>query len=188
MPSAVGYQPTLASEIGSFQERIAATYDGSITSIKAVYVPVVLFAHLDAVTFLSRGLASKGLYPAVDYFQWIDSSMQASTQHYDLAISVRAMLLAHKELQDVIAVLGKEELSLEDQAIVDRSRRMERFLTQPLFVAESFTGQSGQYVSLSDTLAGAQLIMDGKCDHMNEDSFYMKGVLVVELNLLNLKQ
>jgi F-type H+-transporting ATPase subunit beta len=187
IPSAVGYQPTLAAEMASFQERIVATRAGSITSIQAIYVPaddltdpapVVIFGHLDAVTVLSRSLASKGLYPAVDTFmstsKMLSSDVLTGT-HYCTALSVKQVLQRYKELQDVIAILGLDELTDEDRTVVNRARKIERFLSQPFFVAEVFTRISGRYVTLAATVAGFEKIISGECDSISEGSFYLKG-------------
>merc|ERR1719382_2193356 len=187
IPSAVGYQPTLAAEMASFQERIVATRAGSITSIQAIYVPaddltdpapVVIFGHLDAVTVLSRNLASKGLYPAVDTF--MSTSKMLSPEfldktHYCTATSVKQVLQRYKELQDVIAILGLDELTDEDRTVVNRARKIERFLSQPSFVAEVFTRISGRYVSLDATVAGFEKIVSGDCDSLAEGLFYLRG-------------
>jgi len=187
MPSAVGYQPTLASEMGSFQERIVATTAGSITSIQAIYVPaddltdpapVVIFGHLDAVTVLDRGLAAKGIYPAVDPFNSTSKMLDPAflkQEHYCTATDVKQMLQRYKELQDVIAILGLEELSDADRTIVDRARKVERFLSQPFFVAEVFTRIQGRYVSLADTVSGFSQIVNGELDVYSEGAFYLKG-------------
>jgi F-type H+-transporting ATPase subunit beta len=190
IPSAVGYQPTLAAEMASFQERIVATRAGSITSIQAIYVPaddltdpapVVIFGHLDAVTVLSRSLASKGLYPAVDTFmstsKMLSSDVLTGT-HYCTALSVKQVLQRYKELQDVIAILGLDELTDEDRTVVNRARKIERFLSQPFFVAEVFTRISGRYVTLAATVAGFEKIISGECDSISEGSFYLKGSIV----------
>jgi len=189
MPSAVGYQPTLASEMGSFQERIVATKAGSITSIQAIYVPaddltdpapVVIFGHLDAVTVLSRNLAAKGIYPAVDPFNSTSKMLDPAflkQEHYCTATDVKQMLQRYKELQDVIAILGLEELSDADRTIVDRARKVERFLSQPFFVAEVFTRIQGRYVSLADTVTGFSQIVGGELDVYSEGAFYLKGGL-----------
>ena len=189
MPSAVGYQPTLATEMGGLQERITSTKLGSITSIQAVYVPAddltdpapaTTFAHLDATTVLSRGLASKGIYPAVDPLDSTSTMLQLSivgTAHYELAQSIKETLQRYKELQDIIAILGLDELSPEDRLVVDRARKVERFLSQPFFVAEVFTGMSGVYVTLADTIKGFNAILNGSCDSFNEQSFYLVGNL-----------
>jgi F-type H+-transporting ATPase subunit beta len=187
IPSAVGYQPTLATEIGRFQERITSTQDGSITSIQAVYVPAddltdpapaTTFAHLDATTVLSRNLDSKGIYPAVDPLSSTSTILQpwiVGDQHYECAQRVKQTLQRYKELQDIIAILGLEELSEEDRKIVARARKMERFLSQPFFVAEVFTGSPGIYVKLSDTIQGFQIILRGELDDIPEQAFYLMG-------------
>jgi F-type H+-transporting ATPase subunit beta len=189
MPSAVGYQPTLATEIGSFQERITSTKSGSITSIQAVYVPAddltdpapaTTFAHLDATTVLSRNLASKGIYPAVDPLDSTSTILQpwiVGEKHYECAQRVQQTLQRYKELQDIIAILGLDELSEEDRKLVARARKIERFLSQPFFVAEVFTGSSGVYVQLSDTIRGFEEILKGNLDHLPEQSFYIVGSL-----------
>ncbi|MGL5194409.1 MAG: F0F1 ATP synthase subunit beta [Chroococcales cyanobacterium] len=187
MPSAVGYQPTLATEMGELQERITSTTEGSITSIQAVYVPAddltdpapaTTFAHLDATTVLSRGLASKGIYPAVDPLDSTSTMLQPSVvgaEHYDTARAVQATLQRYKELQDIIAILGLDELSEDDRLTVARARKMERFLSQPFFVAEVFTGSPGKYVKLEDTIKGFQMILSGKLDDLPEQAFYLVG-------------
>jgi len=187
MPSAVGYQPTLATEMGGLQERITSTTDGSITSIQAVYVPAddltdpapaTTFAHLDATTVLSRGLASKGIYPAVDPLASTSTMLQPSivgAEHYDIAQNVKETLQRYKELQDIIAILGIDELSEEDRQTVARARKTERFLSQPFFVAEVFTGSPGKYVSLADTMKGFTMILEGELDDLPEQSFYLVG-------------
>nr|YP_009240378.1 ATP synthase CF1 beta chain [Gymnochlora stellata]BAU62512.1 ATP synthase CF1 beta chain [Gymnochlora stellata] len=187
MPSAVGYQPTLATEMGGLQERITSTKDGSITSIQAVYVPAddltdpaaaTTFAHLDATTVLSRGLASKGIYPAVDPLSSTSTMLQpwiVGDTHYDCAQRVKQTLQRYKELQDIIAILGLEELSEEDKLVVDRARKVERFLSQPFFVAEVFTGLSGKYVGLNETIFGFSKILNGELDSYNEQAFYLVG-------------
>lgn len=187
IPSAVGYQPTLASEMASFQERIVATVKGSITSIQAIYVPaddltdpapVVIFGHLDAVTVLSRSLAAKGIYPAVDPFFSTSKLLNPSylsQDHYCVATDVKQMLQRYKELQDVIAILGLEELSESDRILVDRARKVERFLSQPFYVAEVFTRIGGRYVSLSETVDGFTQIVSGGLDSISEGTFYLKG-------------
>ena len=187
MPSAVGYQPTLASEMGGLQERITSTKDGSITSIQAIYVPAddltdpapaTTFAHLDATTVLSRVLASKGIYPAVDPLDSTSTMLQpwiVGEEHYNCAQSVKQILQRYKELQDIIAILGLDELSEEDKLIVARARKIERFLSQPFFVAEVFTGSPGKYVSLSETIRGFNLILSGKFDNLPEQAFYLVG-------------
>jgi F-type H+-transporting ATPase subunit beta len=187
MPSAVGYQPTLATEMGVLQERITSTNEGSITSIQAVYVPAddltdpapaTTFAHLDATTVLSRGLASKGIYPAVDPLDSTSTMLQPSIvgdTHYDTAQRVKETLQRYKELQDIIAILGLDELSEEDRQTVARARKVERFLSQPFFVAEVFTGSPGKYVALADTITGFNAILDGEYDDLPEQSFYLVG-------------
>ena len=187
MPSAVGYQPTLAKDMGDLQERITSTKEGSITSIQAVYVPAddftdpapaTTFAHLDGTTALSRGLASKGIYPAVDPLDSTSNMLQASVvgeKHYNLARKVQSTLQRYKELQDIIAILGLDELSEDDRLIVGRARRVERFLSQPFFVAEVFTGSPGKYVKLEDTIKGFEMILSGQLDDLPEQAFYMVG-------------
>nr|YP_001382193.1 ATP synthase CF1 beta subunit [Pleurastrum terricola]A6YGB6.1 RecName: Full=ATP synthase subunit beta, chloroplastic; AltName: Full=ATP synthase F1 sector subunit beta; AltName: Full=F-ATPase subunit beta [Pleurastrum terricola]ABO69330.1 CF1 beta subunit of ATP synthase [Pleurastrum terricola] len=187
MPSAVGYQPTLASEMGGLQERITSTKDGSITSIQAVYVPAddltdpapaTTFAHLDATTVLSRGLAAKGIYPAVDPLDSTSTMLQpwiVSKEHYECAQNVKQTLQRYKELQDIIAILGLDELAEEDRLLVARARKIERFLSQPFFVAEVFTGAPGKYVSLTETIKGFNLILSGEVDSLPEQAFYMAG-------------
>jgi len=187
MPSAVGYQPTLATEMGALQERITSTTQGSITSIQAVYVPAddltdpapaTTFAHLDATTVLSRNLAAKGIYPAVDPLDSTSTMLQVgivSEEHYELAENVKETLQRYKELQDIIAILGIDELSEEDRMTVARARKVERFLSQPFFVAEIFTGSPGKYVSLEDTIKGFTMILNGELDDLPEQSFYLVG-------------
>jgi F-type H+-transporting ATPase subunit beta len=187
IPSAVGYQPTLATEIGGLQERITSTRDGSITSIQAVYVPAddltdpapaTTFAHLDATTVLSRNLASKGIYPAVDPLDSTSIILQpwiVGEQHYKCAQDVKQTLQRYKELKDIIAILGLDELSEEDRQVVARARKIERFLSQPFFVAEVFTGSPGKYVSLTDTIQGFNMILSGKIDDLPEQAFYLVG-------------
>ncbi|NEQ76965.1 MAG: F0F1 ATP synthase subunit beta [Okeania sp. SIO2C9] len=187
MPSAVGYQPTLGTEMGELQERITSTKEGSITSIQAVYVPAddltdpapaTTFAHLDATTVLSRGLASKGIYPAVDPLNSTSTMLQPSVvgdEHYAVARSVQSTLQRYKELQDIIAILGLDELSEDDRLTVARARKIERFLSQPFFVAEVFTGSPGQYVKLDDTMKGFKMILSGELDELPEQAFYMVG-------------
>ena len=187
MPSAVGYQPTLATEMGGLQERITSTNLGSITSIQAVYVPAddltdpapaTTFAHLDATTVLSRGLASKGIYPAVDPLDSTSTMLQPSIigeDHYAVAQDVKETLQRYKELQDIIAILGIDELSEEDRTVVARARKLERFLSQPFFVAEIFTGSPGKYVSLEETLKGFKMILNGELDDLPEQAFYLVG-------------
>lgn len=187
MPSAVGYQPTLGTDVGDLQERITSTTEGSITSIQAVYVPAddltdpapaTTFAHLDGTTVLSRGLASKGIYPAVDPLDSTSTMLQPSVvgdEHYDTARAVQSTLQRYKELQDIIAILGLDELSEEDRLVVDRARKIERFLSQPFFVAEVFTGSPGKYVSLEETIKGFQMILGGELDELPEQAFYLVG-------------
>jgi F-type H+-transporting ATPase subunit beta len=187
MPSAVGYQPTLATEMGALQERITSTTQGSITSIQAVYVPAddltdpapaTTFAHLDATTVLSRNLAAKGIYPAVDPLDSTSTMLQpgiVSEEHYEIAETVKETLQRYKELQDIIAILGIDELSEEDRMTVARARKVERFLSQPFFVAEIFTGSPGKYVSLEDTIKGFTMILNGDLDDLPEQAFYLVG-------------
>jgi len=187
MPSAVGYQPTLATEMGTLQERITSTNEGSITSIQAVYVPAddltdpapaTTFAHLDATTVLSRGLASKGIYPAVDPLDSTSTMLQpeiVGDVHYATAQRIKETLQRYKELQDIIAILGLDELSEEDRLTVARARKVERFLSQPFFVAEIFTGSPGKYVSLADAITGFNDVLDGKYDDLPEQAFYLVG-------------
>ena len=187
MPSAVGYQPTLGADVGDLQERITSTKEGSITSIQAVYVPAddltdpapaTTFAHLDGTTVLSRALASKGIYPAVDPLDSTSTMLQPNIvgqEHYDTARAVQSTLQRYKELQDIIAILGLDELSEDDRRTVDRARKIERFLSQPFFVAEVFTGSPGKYVSLSDTIKGFQMILGGELDSLPEQAFYLVG-------------
>jgi len=187
MPSAVGYQPTLATEMGGLQERITSTTSGSITSIQAVYVPAddltdpapaTTFSHLDATTVLSRNLAAKGIYPAVDPLDSTSTMLQVNivgSEHYGTAQRVKETLQRYKELQDIIAILGLDELSEEDRLTVARARKVERFLSQPFFVAEIFTGSPGKYVSLAETIKGFNMILDGQLDELPEQSFYLVG-------------
>ena len=187
MPSAVGYQPTLATEMGALQERITSTTQGSITSIQAVYVPAddltdpapaTTFAHLDATTVLSRNLAAKGIYPAVDPLDSTSTMLQpgiVTAEHYSIAETVKETLQRYKELQDIIAILGIDELSEEDRLVVARARKVERFLSQPFFVAEIFTGSPGEYVSLADTIKGFSMILNGELDDLPEQAFYLVG-------------
>jgi len=187
MPSAVGYQPTLATEMGELQERITSTREGSITSVQAIYVPAddltdpapaTAFTHLDATTNLSRAISQKGIYPAVDP---LDSTSRildpqyVGERHYAVAVEVQRILQRYKDLQDIIAILGMDELSEEDKIIVGRARRLERFLSQPFFVAEVFTGLPGKYVSLDDTIESFERVAKGEFDHLPEQAFYMKG-------------
>nr|YP_010904279.1 ATP synthase CF1 subunit beta [Catenella fusiformis]WCH57530.1 ATP synthase CF1 subunit beta [Catenella fusiformis] len=187
MPSAVGYQPTLATEMGALQERITSTKDGSITSIQAVYVPAddltdpapaTTFAHLDATTVLSRGLAAKGIYPAVDPLGSTSTMLQPSIvgpEHYGIAQQIKSTLQRYKELQDIIAILGLDELSEEDRLTVARARKIERFLSQPFFVAEVFTGSPGKYVSLEEAIKGFRMVLNGELDDLPEQAFYLVG-------------
>jgi F-type H+-transporting ATPase subunit beta len=187
MPSAVGYQPTLGTDMGDLQERITSTTEGSITSIQAVYVPAddltdpapaTTFAHLDGTTVLSRALASKGIYPAVDPLNSTSTMLQPSIvgeEHYDTARAVQSTLQRYKELQDIIAILGLDELSEDDRLTVARARKIERFLSQPFFVAEVFTGSPGKYVKLEDTIKGFQMILNGELDDLPEQAFYLVG-------------
>jgi len=187
MPSAVGYQPTLAEEMGVLQERITSTKTGSITSIQAVYVPAddltdpspaTTFAHLDSTVVLSRDIAAKGIYPAVDPLDSTSRQLDPliiGQEHYDVARGVQTVLQRYKELKDIIAILGMDELSEEDKLTVARARKIERFLSQPFHVAEVFTGSPGIYVSLKDTIAGFKGILSGEYDHLPEQAFYMVG-------------
>ncbi len=187
IPSAVGYQPTLAEEMGQLQERITSTKKGSVTSVQAVYVPAddltdpapaTTFGHLDSTVVLARSLAELGIYPAVDP---LDSSSTildpniVGQEHYDVAMGVQQVLQRYKDLQDIIAILGMEELSEDDKLTVSRARKIQKFLSQPFFVAEQFTGTPGAYVKLSDTVKGFKMILDGEMDDVNENDFYMKG-------------
>ncbi|MEI7615065.1 MAG: F0F1 ATP synthase subunit beta [Actinomycetota bacterium] len=189
MPSSVGYQPTLSTEMGELQERITSTKKGSITSVQAIYVPAddltdpapaTTFTHLDSTVVLSRAISEKGIYPAVDP---LDSSSRildpqyVGQEHYDVARSVQEILQRNKELQDIIAILGIDELTEEDKLTVQRARKVERFLSQPFFVAEQFTGRKGKYVKLEDTIRGFKEIVEGKCDSFPEQAFYMSGTL-----------
>jgi len=189
MPSAVGYQPTLATEMGNLQERITSTKKGSITSIQAVYVPAddytdpapaTTFAHLDATTNLSREIAALGIYPAVDPLastsRLLDPRILGDA-HYNTAMRVKSILQKYKELQDIIAILGMDELSDDDKLVVARARKIQRFLSQPFFVAEQFTGMKGKYVELSETIKGFTEICDGKWDHLPEQAFYLVGTI-----------
>jgi F-type H+-transporting ATPase subunit beta len=187
MPSAVGYQPTLGTEMGELQERITSTRDGSITSVQAIYVPAddltdpapaTAFAHLDATTVLSRALTEIGIYPAVDP---LDSTSRIvdpqyiGERHYRVAAEVQRILQRYKEVQDIIAILGMEELSEEDKVLVGRARRIQRFLSQPFFVASQFTGREGRYVKLEDTIESFERVAAGEFDHLPEQAFYMVG-------------
>ena len=189
MPSAVGYQPTLATEMGTLQERITSTRKGSITSVQAVYVPAddltdpapaTTFTHLDATTVLSRDIASQGIYPAVDP---LDSTSRilspevVGTEHYEIARAVQRVLQRYKELQDIIAIMGMDELSEEDKVTVNRARKVQRFLSQSFSVAEQFTGMPGKYVPLKETLRGFKMILDGECDHIPESYFLLTGTI-----------
>ncbi len=189
MPSAVGYQPTLGTEMGDLEERITSSKNGSITSFQAIYVPaddytdpgiVTTFGHLDAVVALERSLASQGLYPAVDPLASFSNILQPAVvgqEHYDVARGVQQVLQRFQELQDVIAILGIEELSEEDRQTVARARKIQRFLTQPMFVAEAFTGQEGRYVPIRETVRGFKEILDGQHDELPEQAFYMVGTI-----------
>mgnify|MGYP006428341965 FL=1 len=189
MPSAVGYQPTLAYDVGSLQERITSTKKGSITSVQAVYVPAddltdpapaTTFAHLDATTVLSRDIVEKGIYPAVDPLDSTSNILDPrilGDEHYNIAREVQEILQEYKDLQDIIAILGMDELSEEDKIVVNRARRIERFLSQPFFVAEQFTGTPGQYVELDDTIRGFKGILEGRYDDLPEEAFYMVGTI-----------
>jgi F-type H+/Na+-transporting ATPase subunit beta len=189
MPSAVGYQPTLATEMGQLQERITSTRKGSVTSVQAIYVPAddltdpapaATFAHLDATTVLSRAISEQGIYPAVDPLDSFSRALQpgiVTDEHYHTATAVQEILQRYKELQDIIAILGMEELSDEDKLIVQRARKIQRFLSQPFFVAEAFTGSPGQYVKLEDTVRGFTEIIEGKHDDLPEGAFYMVGTI-----------
>ena len=187
MPSAVGYQPTLATEMGELQERITSTKEGSITTVQAVYVPAddltdpapaTVFAHLDATTVLNRAIAEKGIYPAVDPLDSTSRMLDPQIigeEHYKVARGVQAVLQKYKDLQDIIAILGMDELSEEDKLVVERARKIERYLSQPFFVAEVFTGSPGKYISLEETIAGFKGILEGKYDDLPENAFYMVG-------------
>jgi len=189
VPSAVGYQPTLAEEMGQLQERITSTTKGSITSVQAVYVPAddltdpapaTTFAHLDSTVVLSRQLASLGIYPAIDPLESGSTALDpdiVGEEHYKTAVDTKQVLQRYKDLQDIIAILGIEELSDEDRLIVNRARKIQRFLSQPFFVGEPFTGVPGKYVSLADTVRGFREILDGLHDDKNEQAFYMKGTI-----------
>ncbi len=189
IPSAVGYQPTLATEMGQLQERITSTKKGSITSVQAVYVPAddytdpapaATFAHLDSTIALDRGLTEQGLYPAVDPLSSNSRALApeiVGQEHYEVAFGVQKVLQRYKELQDIIAILGMEELSAEDKLTVSRARKIQRFLTQPFFVGEAFTGRSGKYVNLKDTIKGFKEILEGKHDSKSEQAFYMVGTI-----------
>jgi F-type H+-transporting ATPase subunit beta len=187
MPSAVGYQPTLATEMGALQERITTTKKGSITSVQAIYVPAddlsdpapaTAFTHLDATTVLERSIAELGIYPAVDPLASTSRILDpqiVGEEHYEVARKVQSILQRYKDLQDIIAILGMDELSEDDKLSVARARRIQRFLSQPFFVAEAFTGTPGKYVKLEDTVRGFKMIVDGELDELPEQAFYMKG-------------
>jgi F-type H+-transporting ATPase subunit beta len=192
MPSAVGYQPTLATEMGALQERITSTKRGSITSIQAIYVPAddytdpapaTTFAHLDATTELSRAIAELGIYPAIDPLTSTsrmltpDIDQQTVPAHYETAQRVKAILQRYKELQDIINILGREELSEEDKLVESRARKIQRFLSQPFHVAEAFTGLQGVFVPIEETVRGFRMILDGELDHLPEQAFYMVGTI-----------
>jgi len=187
MPSAVGYQPNLSTELGELEERITSTKKGSITSVQAIYVPAddltdpapaTTFSHLDATLVLSRQVAELGLYPAVDplasYSRILDPRV-VGEQHYQVARSVKSILQRYKDLQDIIAILGIEELSEEDKLTVARARKIQRFLSQPFFVAEQFTGLQGRYVKVEETIKGFKMLVDGELDEIPEQAFYMSG-------------
>jgi F-type H+-transporting ATPase subunit beta len=189
MPSAVGYQPTLATEMGELQERITSTRKGSITSVQAIYVPAddytdpapaTTFAHLDATTNLSRAIVERGIYPAVDPLASSSRILDprvVGEEHYNVARAVKQVLQRYKDLQDIIAILGIDELSEDDKLTVSRARKVERFLSQPFFVAEQFTGTPGKYVPIADTIKGFKEIIDGKHDAVPEQAFYMVGTI-----------
>ena len=189
MPSAVGYQPTLATEMGALQERITSTKRGSITSVQAVYVPAddltdpapaTTFAHLDATTVLSRSIASLGIYPAVDPLESTSRILSPDVvgiEHYEVAREVQKMLQRYKELQDIIAIMGMDELSEEDKLVVNRARKIQRFLSQPFSVAEQFTGMQGKYVPIKETIRGFREILDGKHDNLPESAFLFVGTI-----------
>jgi F-type H+/Na+-transporting ATPase subunit beta len=189
MPSAVGYQPTLATEMGQLQERITSTRTGSVTSVQAIYVPADdltdpapanTFAHLDSTVVLSRAIVEKGIYPAVDPLDSTSRALQpgiVSEEHYQTATDVLQILQRYKDLQDIIAILGMDELTDEDKLVVGRARRIERFLSQPNFVAEQFTGTPGKYVKLEDTIRGFRAIIEGEHDELGESAFYMVGTI-----------
>ena len=189
IPSAVGYQPTLATEMGELQERITSTKKGSITSVQAIYVPAddltdpapaTTFSHLDATVVLSRAISELGIYPAVDPLDSTSRILMVDIlgeEHYNTARAVQVILQRYKDLQDIIAILGMDELSEEDKAVVARARKIQRFLSQPFFVASQFTGRDGEYVDIKDTIKGFQEILDGKHDDMPEQAFYMVGTI-----------
>jgi len=201
LPSAVGYQPTLAEEVGMIEERIASTINGSITSVQAVYVPAddltdpapaTTFSHLDAITVLSRRIFEQGFYPAVDPVQSTSRALDPliiGDTHWKLAQEVRKIIAHYLELQDIIAILGIDELSDEDKKIVNRARKLQRFFTQPFFAAENYTGIPGEFVPLEKTLSGVQNIIDGQCDDWPEQAFYMTGTIEqVEARVKELKK
>ena len=189
MPSAVGYQPTLANEVGELQERITSTKNGSITSVQAVYVPAddltdpapaTTFAHLDATTVLSRKIVEQGIYPAVDPLESTSRILEADVvgkEHYEVARRVQEVLQRYKELQDIIAILGMEELDEEDKEVVFRARKIQKFLSQPFSVAENFTGIQGKYVPVKETIRGFKAILDGEMDKYPEEAFFMVGTI-----------
>jgi F-type H+-transporting ATPase subunit beta len=189
MHSAVGYKPTLATEMGDLQERITSTKNGSITSVQAIYVPAddltdpapaTTFSHLDATTVLSRALTQIGIYPAVDPLDStsrINDPKIVGEAHYNTAQRVKEILQKYKDLQDIIAILGMDELSDEDKLVVSRARRVQRFLSQPFHVAEQFTGQAGKYVKIEDTIKGFNMIIDGELDHLPENAFHLVGTI-----------
>jgi F-type H+-transporting ATPase subunit beta len=189
MSSAVGYQPNLAQDMGELQERIASTNKGSVTSVQAIYVPaddytdpapVTIFSHLDATITLDRAIVEQGLYPAVNPLTSSSRLLDPNNvgqEHYDVAMNVKKILQKYKDLQDIIAILGIDELSDEDKLIVSRARKIQKFLTQPMFVAETFTGFDGKYVKLEDTIKGFKEIIEGKYDNISEQNFYMVGTI-----------
>ena len=189
MPSAVGYQPTLASEMGALQERITSTKKGSITSVQAVYVPAddltdpapaTTFTHLDATTVLSRDIASQGIYPAVDPLESTSRILtpdMVGQEHYEVARAVQQILQRYQELQDIIAIMGMDELAEEDKLAVNRARKVQRFMSQSFSVAEQFTGMPGQYVPLKETIRGFRMIIDGECDDIPESCFLFAGTI-----------
>ena len=189
MPSAVGYQPTLATEVGTLQERITSTKKGSITSVKAVYVPAddltdpapaTTFAHLDATTVLSRAIVEQGIYPAVDPLESTSRILDPQVvgdEHYEVSRNVQEILQRYKELQDIIAILGMDELSEEDKVVVSRARKVQKFLSQPFFVAETFTGMEGKYVPVKETIRGFREILEGLHDELPENAFLMVGTI-----------
>jgi len=189
MPSAVGYQPTLATEMGALQERITSTRKGSITSVQAIYVPAddltdpapaTAFGHLDATTVLDRGISEKGIYPAVDPLASTSRILDpkiVGDEHYGVARSVQKILQRYKDLQDIIAILGMDELSEDDKVIVARARKIEQYLSQPFFVAEAFTGRPGKYVKLEDSIKGFKMLVSGELDDLPQQAFYMCGAI-----------